>query len=227
MRRLGRQPDVPSHGSCECRPACRARPAAPQTRGRDPPMTARPRRGGLGLTTARALRTITEHRHPLSRRPFRGDAAALTSLPKLRTRRSAAGHSSRCYSAWKQECSTGPTTLSSWTTTRRPRSDRSAAACVWRSRRPSAVSRADQKLRADDPNAGLEAAWKHQIEGDHRRQSSITARIACNQGKRRNTEGDGSSLLAHGMQEVVGSSPTSSTLTKPPLTRAFLVDRER
>jgi hypothetical protein len=33
-------------------------------------MTARPRRGGLGLTTARALRTITEHRHPLSRGPL-------------------------------------------------------------------------------------------------------------------------------------------------------------
>jgi hypothetical protein len=39
---------------------------------------------------------------------------------------------------------------------------------------------------------------------------------------RRSTKGDGSSLLAHGMQEVVGSSPTSSTHEQP-ANRLFFV----
>jgi hypothetical protein len=98
------------------------------------------------------------------------------------------------------------------TTAMRRHSARNAAACVWRSERPLVVSRDDQKHRADgDRNAGLEAAWKHQPEADRRKPTSVAARIACIRPKPHSTEADGSRLLAYGMQEVVGSSPTSST----------------
>jgi hypothetical protein len=56
----------------------------------------------------------------------------------------------------------------------------------------------------------LEAAWKRQPEADRRKASSLAIRIACIRRERLITEADRSSLLAHGMQEVVGSSPTSS-----------------
>jgi len=58
----------------------------------------------------------------------------------------------------------------------------------------------------------MEAAWKHQKEGDGSSAGAADPRIACNEPE---SATDGSSLLAHGMQEVVGSSPTSSTSKVP------------
>jgi hypothetical protein len=70
--------------------------------------------------------------------------------------------------------------------------------------------------------AFMEAAWKRQKEGDRSSASAPDPRIPCVQpesaaggSRRKQAETGGSSLLAHGMQEVVGSSPTSSIRPLP------------